>query len=295
MTLKLTGGGYSGVLDAGRGATILSLDWLHPNGNTLPLLTPLEDATQGFKGGCFVMLPFANRIADGQFEFEGAEYRLQMNLPAESMMIHGFSRDHPWQTVQATPSSAVLEQGFEQPGNPYRYWARMEIDLTPSGVRIGLSVENTGPTTMPFGMGLHPWYVKTPKALLTFQSEGTFSRDDRGLPVEPLRAVPEFSTTPSPLGALPWFDGCFIGWLRTATLTWPERRASLVIETDCALAHLHIYVPDDRPTVCVEPVSHAPDAINRPRLPTGSAMKPLAPGETLSGAMILRAEPTPPE
>jgi aldose 1-epimerase len=294
MTLELTRGGYSAVVDPARGATILSIDWVHPSGDTLPLLAPLGRSGQGFNAGCFVMLPFANRIADGVFDFEGARYRLPVNEPAQGTAIHGLSRDHAWRTLQIAQATAVLEQEFEQPGNPYRYRARMDVELALEGVRIRLSVKNTGPMTMPFGMGLHPWFVKTPKALLTFEAEGTFSRDGRGLPVEPICKIPEFSTAPKPLGALPWFDGCFIGWRRTARLTWPESQASLIIEADGALDHLHVYVPDDRATVCAEPVSHAPDAIHRSNLPAESAMSPLAPGETLSGSMTLRAEATPP-
>ena len=56
-----------------------------------------------------------------------------------------------------------------------------------------------------------------------------------------------------------------------------------------ALTNLHVYVPDDRPVLCVEPVSHVPDVHNRRHLAHYGDLAWLAPGETMRGAMQLCA------
>lgn len=294
MTVELTAGNYRLVLDAARGGAILSADWRNADDETVHLLSPSDASMPPFKAGCFAMLPFANRIADGRFHFQGRDYVLPINNAAENVAIHGFGRENPWRVTGRSADAATLEQDFAADGIPFRYHAALETGLSETGIRVSLSVRNDGEQAMPFGIGLHPWLVKTPQSLLSFQSRGTFTRDARGLPVEPVRTEPAFDTaTPQPLGSVPWIDGCFVGWLpRRASLVWPENRAALTIEADGALRHLHVFVPDDRPVVCAEPVSQVPDAANRPAL--GYPMDVLQPGETLSGTMTLRAMSYPP-
>lgn len=289
MTVELTGGGYRVRADPAHGGAILSAEWTRPDGLVVQLLAPLEDPKKGFKAGCFAMLPFANRIDKGRFTFGKQEFALPINLPAEDMVIHGFSRDNPWAIVGEETDGLILAQEFERDGNPYRYAAQQELSLSEDGIRIELSIRNDGPSAMPFGMGLHPWFVKTRMCTLTFEADGTFERDTRGLPILPIHNVSAFDPAgPAALGDLPWFDGCFMGWReRRAKLTWPELGVALSIEADGALRYLHVYVPDDRDVVCAEPVSHAPDAINRSEL--GAAMDILEPGQALAGSMTLRA------
>ena len=59
-----------------QGGAISRIDWVRPDGNgTINLLRPVTD--QALKSGnpsslgCFPMVPFANRLAFSQFEFDG--------------------------------------------------------------------------------------------------------------------------------------------------------------------------------------------------------------------------------
>ena len=58
------------------------------------------------------------------------------------------------------------------------------------------------------------------------------------------------------------------------------------------LRWLHVYSPPGEPFLCVEPVSHMPDALNRvePRAVTG--LRELAPGEMLSAHVTLSVSDT---
>lgn len=287
MSVTLASSGFRLTLDPGMGGAILSVEWLRPEGDPLPLLAPWDASMPPFKAGCFAMLPFANRISDGRFQFQGHKYQLPINNTSENVAIHGFGREDAWELTSHAADAATVEQSFDDEEIPYRYHAKQEIRLTDNETRIDVSVRNDGDAAMPFGIGLHPWFVKTPDAKLSFAARGTFARDERGLPVEPLSSNPAFEAdTTQPLGKLPWLDACFVDWQpRQAQLLWPESKTELTIAADGALRHLHVYLPDDRAVVCAEPVSQIPDAINRPEL--GYPMDILKPGETLSGAMTL--------
>lgn len=295
MTVALTSGTYRAVVDPAQGGAILSADWHSPAGLDVAVLEPMSGSLAPFKAGCFAMVPFANRIADGRFSFEGRDYAVPVNHPAEAVAIHGFGRDNLWRVTERDSATVILEQDFERAENPYRYHARQEISLSDDGLRVSLSVRNDGPRAMPFGIGFHPWFPKTPRTTLTFASRGVLERDARGLPVAPSRPEPAFEPdAPAALGAFPWFDGFFEGWEpHQARLVRPEDGIAIELSAQGAFRHLHVFVPDDRAVLCAEPVSHAPDAINRPELGGANAMQVLAPGDVMAGTMTIRAMPYP--
>ena len=292
-TVTLSAGAYSVVVDPDGGGAILSADWLSPGNTKIAILEPMSAAPAPFKAGCFAMVPFANRIADGRFRFENSEYSLPINHPVDHTAIHGFGRENPWRVVEETAATLTLEQDFAQADIPYRYVARQEIALSGAGISISLTVRNNNTQAMPFGIGLHPWFPKTASTSLSFASSGVMGRDQRGLPVPP--AIPDASfapEAPTALAELPWFDGFFEGWEpQRARIERPEEGLAIELTATGALRHLHVFVPDDRPVFCAEPVSHAPDAINRPELGSANAMHVLAPGARLTGTMTLRAMP----
>ncbi|WP_312795149.1 aldose 1-epimerase [Tianweitania sp.] len=292
MTITLIADDYRVVVDPAVGGAVLSLDWRAGTSTWIALFAPADGSVPPFKAGCFAMLPFANRIKQGRFGFEGREIVLPVNLPDEGMAIHGFSREHPWRVASLDDAKLVLEQDFASIRNPYRYLAQQEISLSEQGLRIALSVRNTGDHALPFGIGLHPWFVKTPEATLSFGSSSAFERDKAGLPLPKRVEMPIFrSEAPESLGKLPYFDRFFPEWSPfLARICRPEDGLAITLEAEGALRHLHVFVPDNRPVFCAEPVSHAPDVVNRPELGQSNAMAILRPGDTLSGAMTVRAE-----
>ena len=54
-------------------------------------------------------------------------------------------------------------------------------------------------------------------------------------------------------------------------------------------AGLQVYAPAAQPIICVEPVSHMPDAPNRPVLAAAAPMRVLAQGQSLHGTIRLSA------
>lgn len=261
----LESGDYRVEVAPEQGASILRAEW-----RGRPILVPPE-GWPAMKSGCFVMAPFANRIADGRFIWDGREWQLPLNAPDEGMAVHGFARDREW---RVSDGAFVLDCGGDWP-----FAVEQRVDVSPGGISINLSIRNTGAEAMPFGIGLHPWFVRPEGTRLVFASGGAHKRDERGLPLAERRAYPEFASGDPP----PHLDGCFTGWDGHARILWPD--AVLDIRADGALRHVHVFNPAHRDALCAEPVSHLPDAINRPDLPQ---MDVLAPGAVLAGAMHLR-------
>jgi aldose 1-epimerase len=112
-----------------------------------------------------VMFPFASRVRDGQYIFEGQTYQLPINEPARNNAIHGFMAKRAFEVIdQHTDSQSakiVLRHIYSGDFAGYPFPCTLDIcyQLTDSGCfNIEYKVTNTGQNTLPFGVGWHPYF-----------------------------------------------------------------------------------------------------------------------------------------
>lgn len=271
MTVILNADDYLVEIAPEQGASLLRAEWRgHP-----VLVAP--DGLPPMKSGCFVMAPFCNRIAGGRFRF-GGEWQLPINSSDEGVAAHGFARDAVWQVAASDSRSVRLT--LEMDTVPWRFAIDQTVTLGAEGVVVALAITNTGTAPLPFGIGLHPWFPKPAGTRFWFNAGESHHRDGQRLP-RPVRdpALPAD-------GIPPFMDACFTDWDGHARLEWPD--VTLDLRADGAFRYLHVYTPTHRDIICAEPVSHLPNAVNRPDLPP---MDILPPGGTLRGAMRLKCMP----
>lgn len=250
------------------------------------------------KLGGFVLAPFCNRIEGASFTYEGAPVRLPRNWPPDpAIAIHGLAWQRPWRVEARSELCLELVQTVDESGIDFRYAARLTYDVRAEVARQTLSIRNEGTRTLPFGLGFHPYFRRTPQATVTFAAAGWLEPDARCFPLRwrPLTADLDASAG-RPVEALRDTDATFTGWARQAALSWPELGATLILEASATARALHVFVPSqDRHVLCLEPVSHVIDVHNRRHLALYGDATPLAPGETLQLGMCWRlAAWTPP-
>ena len=68
--------------------------------------------------------------------------------------------------------------------------ARQVFDLEESSLTVTLQINNTGNSAMPVGMGLHPYFVRTPHVSITAKTEKMWINDAETMPLR-LEWVPE--------------------------------------------------------------------------------------------------------
>jgi aldose 1-epimerase len=247
-----------------------------------PVLRPLEEGVSPLTGksGAFWMLPWTNRLDNGRFPCAGEVYHFPVNEEAGNA-LHGLARAAAWVVEQAGPAHAVLTQRLRHA--PFDYAARLEVTLEAGGLSLALRLENAGTEPCPMGMGWHPWFLRLPGSAPHFAASHAMVTDARSLPLraEPSQGIPQ--------GAEGWMgtDRHYAGWDGLAVLQRPDMTITLLAEGDWA-GNLQFYAPHHLPVVCLEPVSHVPDVINRPTLASLGAMRVLAPGEALQGRARLR-------
>jgi galactose mutarotase-like enzyme len=222
------------------------------------------DPTSPFHWGSFVMAPWAGRIRNGRFTFDGREH--QLPLSSEPHAIHGTVVDRPWWVADATGDSVVLDCQLDERW-PWRGFVRQVIRLGERVADFRIEV-HADDEAFPAAAGWHPWFRRhlrpgADPVEMDFAAEAMLIRDATGIP----------TGERGPITEQPW-DDCFDGVRWPVTLTWPGTM-SLAISSDTRYGVVYTERSD---ALCVEPQTGPPDALNlepflvRPGQPLATTM-----------------------
>ena len=229
--------------------------------------------------GCFPMVPYCNRIAHGRFMFMGQSFDIGLNAAGSPHAIHGIGWQRPWHVESATKDQVTLSLTHASGDNnggawPFPFTARMTYQLSDQGLTITIEATNRHGSDAPMGIGIHPWFPREAVDAITFEANGVWLNQDSvahshtQVPAAwEHRAGRAVSREP--------LDNCFTGWPGLARLPGLRMTASAIFD------HLQVYTPANAEFFCVEPVSHAPNGINR----HAPGMTILKPGESVMGSI----------
>jgi aldose 1-epimerase len=282
VTIKLTDGVVSATVHPSLGAGIGRFDYV-ADGRSEPLFRPepAEGPCHPFDLASQVLVPWSNRISSGGFDFRGKRYRLDPNLEGEPYPIHGNGFAVPWQLLDASRTSAKLRLISDGPA-AFRYAATLSYGVAEGSLTMSLAVENAGDETMPFGLGFHPWIIRTPGTRLQARAAGVWLEDERHLPkgTSPVELPGEWDFSQAKGLPAGWINNAFAGWGGFAEIGWADRGLGLNIRACPQLSTFIVYSPSQEAAFfCFEPVSHPVDAFNLPGDPTSHGLIVLDPGE----------------
>ncbi len=110
------------------------------------------------------LFPFANRINQGRYEFEGTTYQLPINDAPTGHALHGFIYNKPFEIAELNSGKSETEiklrylyDGHE-PGYPFAFEMEVTYVLKVNALNISLIVKNTGKKAMPCAPGFHPYF-----------------------------------------------------------------------------------------------------------------------------------------
>jgi aldose 1-epimerase len=251
-----------------------------------------ELAENAWYKGSF-LLPFPNRIENGQYRFGNMLYQLPVNEEAHRNAIHGFIDKRPFRVVREETGGRELkllltcDYPGDYPGYPFPFRTEIEFRFSNrGGLAIDLKITNTGDGNMPAGIGWHPYYkfdcpadelqVKLPRV-------SRYNINARYIPDGHMSAFEDFSSL-SPIGEKK-LDHCF------KILAW-ETRCEVRVRHPSGHPELHlwqemgdkkynylvVFTPPWRKSFAVEPMSCNINAFN-----SGDGLITLVPGETAGG------------
>ena len=240
----------------------------------VPVLRAMpEDAGHPLRLACFPLVPYCNRIAEGRFAFAGREVTLTPNLPPHPHPLHGLGWLREWRVIRHDATSALLEDDYAGDADwPWPYRAHQHVALDESGCTIRLMAENRAAEPAPLGLGLHPYLRRAPDTRVTFAARTMlglapdFLPDGTAHPADTLAPWCEGAALPAAL-----VDHCFTGWEGVASVS--DAHGAIALR-GFGTPHCHVFAPPGGEELCVEPVNHPPDALNR----EASAMPVVGPG-----------------
>jgi aldose 1-epimerase len=264
-----------------------------------PTLTELR----GFRYGVPILYPTPGRVADGRFMFGKRTFCFPAD--AELGVIHGIANLAAWQVEDAESAGSATEitcrlsfaPGFEHfDWFPVTHDLRQRIRISPNSIRWEYELDNSaGDEAIPFGYGLHPWFLYQGARDDTWLSLATTEKEELNDGMATGKRVPLADGGSTAIqrfcvgGRVMDDVYCVSAGDQPTTIEFGVAHLSLSLHASQEFTHLVAYTPPREPWFCVENWTCPPDAHNlyARGLERQSCLQVVEPGGKCSGWMEL--------
>jgi len=237
------------------------------SGNWIDILRPTAEADYGnsSKSSSFIMLPWANRIKDAKFNFQGNEYQLEAT-PDDGTARHGDVRKRAWTVVDSSETHLRLSISVPDGNFPFAFSAQVEYRLDDADFIWTLSLKNEADQAIPGGFGFHPYFVRT---------DGDNTSQIQ-IPCAKYFELTDFMATAAPVPIndqldyrdLRPIDDENYNELLTGRISdqpirivYPVWNQEIQMYADDLYEHILLFTPDE-PSFAIEPQTNASDGVN---------------------------------
>lgn len=302
--------GSSAKIHADFGFNCYSFLAIH-GGKTTEVLWSVPDFESGRErasgSGNPILFPFAGRIEEGSFEFEGRTYELETG-DGRGNAIHGFVLNRPWRVTSRSDSevTAEFQASVDAPDILDRWPSDFHIsatyELAGNTLHNRFVIRNPGQGNLPFGLGTHPYFR------LPLGTQGTAEECVVTVPISESWELVDLLPTGKKLhtelhdklaAGMPFsdtkLDDVFTG-VKTASgqaTAWIHDAANgrmLRIVFDESFRECVVYNPPHREAICIEPYTCVPDAFRLSIDGQQTGLRVLGPGEVFSAAIAITLE-----
>lgn len=216
--------------------------------------------------------PFANRIANGEYEFRAEKFKIFSNEKDTGHAIHGFLHNKKFNIASRQTNSISLyyEYAGDIKGYKYPYIIIITYTLTKQGLECKTEIENLGKKTMPIADGWHPYFnldTLVDELFLKIPSQISLDRNDTFIPNSKFITNSKFKDFEK-IGDSK-FNDCFVLNDNTPiknTVLWNKQKdIKLVVWQETGYRkynYIQFFIPPDRQSIAIEPMTSAPDAFN---------------------------------
>lgn len=239
---------------------------------------PLETAS-------FALVPYANRIAERLLMVDGQHHRMPHNFGDHPHALHGVGWQSGWRVADTTDDCLTLTLDHQPgPAWPWTFRVEQQLAVDNSGFSATLTLTNVDDRAMPAGLGFHPYLPRAATARLSFDAKAMWLSDATQIPVRRVdpRHFGDWSA-PRFLDVKDLVDHYYEGWDGCARLADDHGVTTI---SAIGARGIHLYLPPNADFLCLEPVSHGPDAFNRHDMTYDT----IAPGRTLTLTMRIERD-----
>jgi aldose 1-epimerase len=293
---EISGSGYRAVVtECGGGLRLLEHEGR-------PLVDGFEEHQMASGGRGQLLMPWPNRIRDGQYAVGDRPLQLPLNEPTRHNATHGLVRWAPWALEEHSGGSVVLRcRLMAQTGYPWTLDLQVVYDLSADGLTVTQSATNVSGGAAPYAQGAHPYLTVGPGPCDSWEltvpgSTRTLSDPERKLPTgrEPVDGTAYDFRVARPLRGTV-IDHAFTDLARddagrvTVELRNPASGDAVALWADAAHPWVMVFTGDEDPAgprraVAVEPMTAQADAFR-----SGEDLIWLEPGDDFSASWGIRA------
>ncbi len=243
---------------------------LHDSQNETVLLQGFENEVENdttYKQA--FLIPFANRINNGTFHFQGEQYQMKLNDLRQHHSVHGFLHSVPMEVREIASSFVTFEYNYkgDQPGYPFLFNTAIHYSIHPAkGFTCVVTIKNSGSGDMPLSVGWHPYFYvqnNVNEAQLRLPGCERCIVGNNNIPVGLYIKNEEFLNWESIGGKI--LNNCYkIGETPSISeigLRYSNRVVTIWQES-ASFPFFQIYTPPDRRSIAIEPVSSCIDSFN---------------------------------
>jgi aldose 1-epimerase len=104
------------------------------------------------------LIPWPNRLGDGQYRFDGTDYQVALTEPEKHNAIHGFLLWRSWSATDREADRITMStQLYPLQGYPFQLAIQVSYALSDDGLTVVTTATNTGEHIAPYGAGQHPY------------------------------------------------------------------------------------------------------------------------------------------
>ncbi|SEM93573.1 aldose 1-epimerase family protein [Cryobacterium luteum] len=261
--------------------------------NGIDLVETFDELVQPPMAAGIVLVPWPNRIRDGQWTQNGVTRQLALTEPGKHNASHGLLRFAPYRVVFRTSDTVTLAATiFPQSGYPFHLETEVTYALTAAGLDVTHRVRNVGAEPAPVAVGAHPFLkigdVPTSDLVLRVDAATHIDVDDRLNPIgeSPVDGTRFDLRAGVKVGDLDLDDGFGgVGPAGEHTLTAPDGRC-LTLWGDETMRYVQVFTPHIFPltqsaaepvkglAIAIEPMTAPANAFN-----SGAGLHWVQPGE----------------
>ena len=217
----------------------------------------LADSTKNVRGGIPLLFPSPGKLEGGRFTRGGK---------TGAMKQHGFSRDLPWTVTASFDAGLTLSLTSTEATRavyPWDFALTLDLRLAATSLTMALTVKNTGTETMPFGFGIHPYFLVRDKGRASISTAAKQAFDNVEKKHVPFRG---FDLTAHEVDLHLLDHGS-----AESTLSLPGER--ITVKTRPQFSRWVVWTLAGKDFVCLEPWTCPGDALN-----TGESLRELRAG-----------------
>lgn len=226
-----------------------------------------------------ILFPFANRINDGQFNFNGSNYNLQCNEKQLNNAIHGlvYNKAFLVDELKKFENHAEIKLYYEElnppTGYPFKFRVELTYKLTNEFLSLKINVINLDDKKLPFTVGWHPYFksVDLDKSKIQFDciKKIKCNKNNIALGFEPFNSKMPLSLRKRR------FDDAFV--LENPDVKFFTPEYDLVLKSSEKESFLQLYTPMNANAIAIEPMTGVSDSFNNK-----IGLKKLSPGQSYS-------------